>query len=150
MIRGGTGISYGTASNNSFLSLSIADFYTVNAPGFGANALPGGLQGGNPYATGNPYGNPTLVWPNFDINKYPTRTVCPGTVNQTCYAPQSPFISIDYDSRPPRIFQYSLSVQRELTHSLVVEAAYVGNRGVWFTAPALNTTNYNTLTSRHA
>ncbi len=146
VIRGGTGISYGTASNNSFLSLSIADFYTVNAPGFGANALPGGLQGGNPYATVNPYGNPTLVWPNFDINKYPTRTVCPGTANQTCYAPQSPFISIDYDSRPPRIFQYSISVQRELTHSMVVEAAYVGNRGVWFTAPALDTTNYNTLT----
>jgi hypothetical protein len=27
-----------------------------------------------------------------------------------------------------------------------VDVAYVGNRGVWFTAPALNTTNYNTLT----
>ena len=145
VIRGGTGLSYGTASNNSFLSLSIADFYTVNAPGFGANALPAGLQGGNPYASGNPYGNPTLVWPNFDINKYPTRTVCPGTANDTCYAPQSPFISIDYDSRPPRIFQYSLSVQRELTRSVLLDIAYVGNRGVWFTAPALNTNNYNTL-----
>jgi hypothetical protein len=33
-----------------------------------------------------------------------------------------------------------------LTRSLVVEAAYVGNRGVWFTAPALNTSAYNTLT----
>jgi hypothetical protein len=146
VIRGGTGFSYGTASNNSFLSLSIADFYTINAPGFGANALPGGLQGGNPYAVGNPYGNPPLVWPNFDPYKYPTRTVCPGTVNDTCYAPQSPFISIDYDSRPPRIFQYSLSLQREVVRNLVVEAAYVGNRGVWFTAPALNTTAYNTLT----
>jgi len=146
VIRGGAAISYGTASNNSFLSLSIADFYTVNAPGFGANALPGGLQGGNPYAAGNPYGNPTLVWPNFDINKYPTRTVCPGTVNQTCYAPQSPFISIDDDSRPPRIFQYSLSLQREVARNLVIDVAYVGNRGVWFTAPALNTNNYNTLT----
>jgi hypothetical protein len=146
VLRGGTGFAYGTASNNSFLSLSIADFYTFNAPGFGGNALPAGLKGGNPYATGNPYGNPTLVWPNFDPNKYPTRTVCPGTVNSTCYASQSPFISIDEDSRPPRIFQYSIGVQREITRSLVMEVSYVGNRGVWFTAPSLATNNYNTLT----
>lgn len=145
VVRAGTGVSYGTASNNSFLSLSIADFYSFNAPGYGNNVLTGNLAGGNPYATGNPYGNPSLVWPNFDPEKYPTRTVCPGTAATTCYAPQSPFISIDYDSRPPRIFQYSVSLQRQITNTIVVEASYIGNRGVWFTAPAMNTTNYNTL-----
>lgn len=145
VLRGGTALTYGTASNNSLLSLSIEDFYAFNAPGFGANALTGGLKGGNPYATGNPYGNPALVWPNFDPNKYPTRTVCPGTVNGTCYTPQSPVINIDLDSRPPRIFQFSLGVQREVSRSLLVDVSYVGNRGVWFTAPGLNTTNYNTL-----
>jgi len=145
VLRGGTAISYGTTSNNSQLSLSIEDFYTFNAPGFGANALAGGFQGGNPYAAGNPYGNPTLTWPNFDPNKYPTRSVCPGTVNADCYLPQSPFISIDEDARPPRIFQYSIGIQREVVRNLVVDVSYVGNRGVWFTAPALNINNYNTL-----
>lgn len=138
-------LSYGSASNNSQLSLSIADFYSFNAPGFGLNVLPAGYAGGNPYAAGNPYGNPPLVWPNFDPNKYPTRTVCPGTAGATCYAPQSPFISIDDDSRPPRIFQYSIGIQRELTRNIVMDVSWVGNRGVWFTAPAINTTNYNTL-----
>jgi hypothetical protein len=145
VLRGGTALSYGTASNNSQLSLSIEDFYTFNAPGFGANALQGGLKGGNPYAAGNPYGNPPLTWPNFDPNKYPTASVCPGTVSQVCYVPQSPFISIDQDARPPRIFQYSLGVQREVLRNLVVDVSYVGNRGVWFTAPAVNIGNYNTL-----
>jgi hypothetical protein len=27
----------------------------------------------------------------------------------------------------------------------VVDVSYVGNRGVWFTAPAINSNNYNTL-----
>jgi hypothetical protein len=41
---------------------------------------------------------------------------------------------------------YSLGVQREVLPSLVVEATYVGNRGVWFTAPILDITDYNALT----
>jgi hypothetical protein len=103
------------------------------------------LAGGNPYAAGNPYGNPVITWPNFDPNKYPTRRVCAGTANATCYPPQSPFVSIDRDARPPRIFEWSVGLQREVTRDLVVEASYVGNRGVWFTAPGLDIPNYNAL-----
>jgi len=33
--------------------------------------------------------------------------------------------------RPPRINQWNIAVQRELTPNLAVEAAYVGNRSVW-------------------
>ena len=33
--------------------------------------------------------------------------------------------------RPPRINQWNVAVQRELNKNLSVEAAYVGNRGVW-------------------
>jgi hypothetical protein len=33
--------------------------------------------------------------------------------------------------RPPRINQWNIAVQRELTKNLAVEAAYVGNHGVW-------------------
>jgi hypothetical protein len=146
VLRGGTALQYGTTSNNSQLSLSILDFYTFNAPGFGQNALGAlGLAGGNPYRVGNPYGNDPIKFPDFNPNKFPVRTVCAGTVNDTCYTPGSPFISIDDDSRPPRIFQYDITLQREVARNLVIEAAYVGNRGAWFTAPALNTNNFNAL-----
>jgi hypothetical protein len=102
VLRGGSALSYGTTSNNSQLSLSIEDFYTFNAPGFGANALAGGFQGGNPYAPGNPYGNPMLTWPNFDPNKYPTRSVCPeqSTPIASCRSHRS---SRSMRTRPPRI-----------------------------------------------
>ena len=36
--------------------------------------------------------------------------------------------------KPPKLNQWSVSVQRELTRDLVVDVAYVGNRGDGFTA----------------
>src|SRR5207302_5713425 len=39
----------------------------------------------------------------------------------------------------------SIGLQRELNRNLVVEAAYVGNRGVWWTAPVLSIEDYNSL-----
>ena len=47
----------------------------------------------------------------------------------------------------PRILQWSIGLQRELARNLVVEASYVGNRGVWWTAPLLAAQNYNSLTA---
>jgi hypothetical protein len=38
-----------------------------------------------------------------------------------------------------------VTLQREVMRNLVIEAAYVGNRGAWFTAPALNTNNFNAI-----
>ena len=43
--------------------------------------------------------------------------------------------------RPPRINQWSLGMQREITQNLVVEASYIGNRGVWLQATSLNDLN---------
>jgi hypothetical protein len=60
--------------------------------------------------------------------------------------PISPFISIDRNSGPPpRISQWSIGLQREVSENLVVEAAYVGNRGVWWTVPVLSLEQYNSL-----
>jgi len=96
------------------------------------------LTTGNPFAPGNPGGLAPLVYPNFDEGIFPTKT-------GTGYTPQSPFITIDRSSRPPRVLNWSFGVQRELSRDLVVEATYVGNRGVWFTAPELDSTAYNSL-----
>jgi len=145
VLRAGGAMVYGTSSNDADLSQSIEDFYTFNAPGYGIPAVPS-MAAGNPYGVGNPYGFPALFFPNFDPYKYPVKSICPGTTNQACYTPVEPFISIDRHEKPPRVFQWSIGVQREISRNLVVEASYVGNRGMWFTAPALDTMNYNSLT----
>jgi hypothetical protein len=138
VFRAGGGVSYGTSPNNAFLSYSVPDFYTINAPGYGLAA--GTLAAGNPFAPGNPYGNPVDVYPNF-TPQFPPKTAS-GLIN-----PSSPFISIDRNAgRPARIIQWSIGLQREVARNIVVEAEYVGNRGVWWTAPVLADMNYNALT----
>jgi carboxypeptidase family protein len=138
VFRAGAALAYSQSSDNAFLSYSVADFYTLGEPGYGLAAAQ--LSAGNPFAPGNPYGNPVDVFPNFSP-LFPQRTASGLT------PPASPFISIDpNDGRPARTFQWSIGLQREVARNLVVEAEYVGNRGVWWTAPVLATTNYNALT----
>src|SRR5579883_179066 len=138
VFRAGGGVSYGTSPNNAFLSYSVPDFYTITNQGYGLAA--GLLKNGNPYAPGNPYGNPVDVYPNF-TPQFPPRAAS-GLIN-----PSSPFISIDRNAgRPARIIQWSVGLQREVARNIVVEAEYVGNRGVWWTAPVLADVNYNALT----
>jgi hypothetical protein len=80
-----------------------------------------------------------LTWPDF-TNRYPLE-VAPG-IRQ----PISPFFHVDRNAgRPARILQWSVGLQREVTRNLVVEAAYVGNRGVWWAAPVLSPDDYNAL-----
>jgi hypothetical protein len=138
VLRIGAGLAYSSAPNNAYLSYSVPDFYTFTAaPGSYTAVSP--LQGGNPFAPGNPYGNAPIKWPDFSPH-YPVPF-------NGATIPSSPFIYIDPNAgRPPRILQWSIGLQRQLARSLVVEAAYVGNRGVWWTAPVLDATAYNALT----
>jgi hypothetical protein len=43
--------------------------------------------------------------------------------------------------RPSRVNQWNISLQRQLASNISIEAAYVGNRGVWEQAQSLNTLN---------
>jgi hypothetical protein len=43
--------------------------------------------------------------------------------------------------RPPRINQWNIGAQRQVTQNLMLEAAYVGNRGVWLMANNLDDLN---------
>ncbi|NWF83566.1 MAG: TonB-dependent receptor [Bryobacteraceae bacterium] len=47
--------------------------------------------------------------------------------------------------RPPRVANWNIALQRELTKDLSIEAAYVANRGAWFRADGLN--DYNGVTA---
>ncbi|MBV8844477.1 MAG: TonB-dependent receptor [Bryobacterales bacterium] len=141
VFRAGGAISYAAAADNAGLNVSVPDFLTLGTPAYGLPAAI--LKAGDPYAPGNVYGNPVLTWPNTFLNgpNFPAATAS-GVI-----PPGSPFISISPNSaRLPRTFQWSIGFQRELTRNLVVEAAYVGNRGDWWTAPLLSGLNYNALT----
>src|SRR6266699_3261098 len=108
----GAGLSYGSSATAG-PGRSANDFKTLRAPG-------------------NRFGNPPLVWPDFTPN-YPLE-VAPGV-----RPPIQPFFHVDrHAGRPPRIFQWSIGLQREITQNLVIEAAYVGNRGAWWNAPVLS------------
>jgi len=87
---------------------------------------------GNNFPTGiNEYVNvsapgalPQPSWPVFNPGLYPTTPGVPGA-NATMLDANA--------GRPPRQNQFSIGLQREISPNLVVEASYVGSRGVWWT-----------------
>jgi hypothetical protein len=146
VIRGGAGIQYDVAEAPNGVLYSAADYYTINPNGYGvsplqntSNPASNGLQGGNAYAAGNPFGNAPVVWPNLDQNKYPV-------YNNGIGAPSTPAIFLDPHNRPGRILTWSIGVQRELRRDLVAEISYVGNRGAYFPAPLMDQIAQNTVT----
>ena len=84
--------------------------------------------------TGIPTSFRPVPWPNTDPGLFPlTRTSAPANM---------PAPRIDQNAgRPPRQYQWSIGIQREITRDLVVEASYVANRGIWWNAPALLSLN---------
>jgi hypothetical protein len=139
VFRAGSAISYGSQADQAGLNVSVPDFLGLTPPGYGLPAAI--LKNGDPYAPGNVYGNPVLTFQTFQQTPlYPAP-------NNGSTPPSSPFISIAPNAdRLPRIFQWSIGFQREIVKDMVIEAAYVGNRGAWWTAPLLSQLNYNGIT----
>lgn len=132
VIRAGWGITYGTLTGYNWFGGAN---YSL---GFGSNTL---------WNTSPSYGEPALQLRNglsYDLNELtavkldPGARPSPGQLN----APP-PYIDRN-GGRPPRLNNWSIGVQHEFTKSLMAEAAYVGNRGVWFRADGL--VAYNVLT----
>ncbi len=131
VLRAGAGISYGLVQTPAGASYSTADYYQYNASGYGISPLPGGLSSPNPY--------PNVTWPNFSAGKYPVE-------NGGLLPPGNPFLFFDPSARPPRILQWSIGIQREISKDIVAEATYVGNRGVWWAAPYMDQMTANGIT----
>jgi hypothetical protein len=125
VVRGGFGIIYGnTASNNNIAASLAGSTNTVLAPSFGAAVTT--LSQGIPASFNPP------PWPNLNPGQF-NITPVPVPLNAS---PLVPFLDPNA-GRPPRQYQWSIGVQREIATNLVVEATYIGQRGIWWQAPAL-------------
>ena len=117
VFRGGWGISYGpTATVGTFNSVNGIGGWNIisfTSPAYGDPALL--LRQGMQYNPASLYGS--------SLN--PGLTPLPG------YLGAVPGFIDRNAGRAPRINQWSAGIQRQITTNLMVEAAYVGNRGVW-------------------
>jgi hypothetical protein len=128
VLRMGIGIAYDGTATAATGSGSAAPNNFFQAPGFGAEAMT--LGSGVPQAY-------VLPWPNFSAGAYPNPNF-PTILN-------GPPNIVDANAgRPARQVQWSVGIQREIIPDLVVDAAYVGNRGAWWLSSTL--VNYNALT----
>lgn len=132
VLRVGFGYSYGQVTQFRYIgggnSLGMGfNSIAFSTPAFGEAAvlMRQGLQ----------YNPADLLAASYDPGIRPL----PGQIN-------SPPALVDPNAgRPPRVANWNIAVQREIVKDLSVEAAYVGNRGVWFRADPLN--DYNGLTA---
>jgi hypothetical protein len=119
VIRGGIGVSYSSTGTFGGFTQNTA---TAPTPAVGEDIFK--LRDGVP-ASVDP------VWPVFDPNLgHPVGSVVGA---QTLLDPNA--------GRPSRILQWNVSLQREITRNLVVEASYVANRGVWQSNGSMSTFN---------
>ena len=112
VIRAGFGVVYNATSNQTG---SYSNNAATGTPAFGQ--IVGLLQNGIPSGI-------NAVWPTFN----PAAGQAPGTVVA------APTFLDPNAGRPARLLQYNVDLQREFSRDLVVDAAYVGNRGVWWEA----------------
>ena len=131
VFRGGVGIVYTATALPPQGGLIASNAFT-SVPGFGQSVAQ--FKDGIP-TTLKP------VFPDFNSNA----TQLPGAlVNATYLDPNA--------GRPARQYQYSVGFQRQLTKDLVVDASYIGNRGIWWNtagtaAPGLNQLSQERLAS---
>ena len=132
VLRAGAGITYGVVQTPSGLQYSLADYYTFNSLGYGITPAAGAFEN-------NPF--PNVTWPNYNPGKQPILTA-------GLLPPSSPNTIFNSSARPPRTLQWSVGCTARNAKRLVVEATYVGNRGVWWSAEGLDPYQCNCLTDQ--
>jgi hypothetical protein len=117
VIRGGVGISYAPlAALLTDPSAAGTGFNTVTIPSQGNNVAAGILS------------KPIL----FDQTALYGATYDPGLNVVPLGGIQAAPALVDRNmGRPSRVLQWNISLQREIMRDLIVEAAFVGNKGVW-------------------
>ncbi|MDQ1473405.1 MAG: hypothetical protein QOJ99_4885 [Bryobacterales bacterium] len=131
VLRAGWGITYGTTGSYNYITNSPVlgvgfNQLSFTSPSYGdaATVLRNGLQ----------YNPASLYAASLNPGIRPD----PGQINTP------PYWIDPNGGRPPRIMQWSIGLQREITKDLLLEAAWVGNRGAWLQANSLIDLNGST------
>ena len=117
VLRVGIGVVYNATSTSS--GSSTASAASTTFPG-NSGQITGLFQNGMPT-------NIRPAWPSFD----------PGVGQTVGGVIGMPQLLDPNAGRPARLLQWNIGLQREVGRNLVVEASYVANRGVWWTASGL-------------
>ena len=115
VLRGGVGIVYGNLDGSAATGYQ-SNSASASTPAFGQIA--GLLQNGIPSSV-------QATWPTLSN---PAAGQAPGAVVG------APILLDNNTGRPMRLLQWNITAQRTIGRDFAVEAAYVGNRGVWETA----------------
>ena len=110
VFRAGVGVVYNATSIATGSNVNNA---AAGTPAFGQ--IVGLLKDGIP-------SNVVALWPTFSPN-----------AGQAVGAVVAPPTLLDPNAgRPARLLQWNFTMQREIGRNLVIEAGYVGNRGIWW------------------
>jgi hypothetical protein len=112
VLRGGVGVVYGSLDDSAATGYA-SNSASASTPAFGQIA--GLLQNGIPSSV-------QAAWPTLNN---PAAGQAPGAVVA------APILLDPNTGRPMRLLQWNATVQRTIGRDFVVEAAYVGNVGVW-------------------
>ncbi len=130
VLRAGAALLIGTTPDVGIQARSVTSVNQVNSTAWAQ--APMTLAGGVPLTYAQ------IAYPNFNPSHYPVVPVAgtPGSAPGSWIDPHAGY--------PSKSYQWSVGVQREIVRNLVVNAAYVGNRGVWL--PSTGAVNYNANT----
>ncbi|HEY6345616.1 MAG TPA: carboxypeptidase-like regulatory domain-containing protein [Bryobacteraceae bacterium] len=124
VLRAGAGISYAKTQN--YPGSNFGSNKPFGPPSYGV--APFTLAGGVPYH---------IKFPNFDPGQTPLQ-------NNGIDVISNPVSFIDPNAgRPARIIQWTFGLQRQIGKDLMVEGAYIGNMGVWWSANTLSPWAFN-------
>jgi len=133
VLRGGAAMIVDGTADNNVLTRSVTSVNQVFSTAWAQ--APMTLAGGVPLTSAQ------VAYPNFSPSHFPVVAV-PGTPGA---APT--YYTDPNGGRPARMYQYSFGVQREIIRDLLVEASYVGNRGIWWQSTGASpAVNYNANT----
>ena len=130
VLRAGAALLIGTTADVGIQARSVTSVNQVNSTAW--------AQAPMTLATGVPLTYAQIAYPNFNPSHYPVVPVAgtPGSAPGSWIDPHAGY--------PSKSYQWSVGVQREIVRNLVVDVAYVGNRGVWL--PSTGAVNYNANT----
>jgi hypothetical protein len=129
VFRSGFGIIYSTTESNNNANTTIpssaSGSATTSSLGLPITTLSQGIAA-VPSVYPQPY--PNLNPSQFNTTGNPTTTNVPMFLDPNA-------------GRPARQYQWSAGIQREIYKDLVLDVSYIGNRGIWWYAPALSNIN---------